>query len=132
MKTIFLILLLAVICCSQESQTYLIYKDKLPVSLSVVKAKGVKIIADAGGQPFRITSWTQPSNTSYFIVNIVPQNSTEIDFLANWEQQEIIKLIKIFDVVTLYDSRIGGYRRKGVTTKINDLPSDFYIEISTP
>jgi len=130
MKTIFLMLALAIVCYSQESEVYLIYKDKLPISLDIVKAKGIKTITEAGGQPFRITHWVQAPNTNYFLISIVPRNQTEINFFTDLISNNYILPISAGNVVTKH-TRFGD-RQIWEEMKFNDLPDDFNIEISTP
>ena len=138
----FLALLLS-ISAYAETRTYLVYrKDNFPQDRYLLTASpqefktfigtGEKNIDEAGGQPFRITSYEISTNGNYSLWTVTFKDTTEKRSIDSMERQGYITLLSSMDVVT---ENIGN--RGTVTSAIYNktlaiMPTDFYkIEIST-
>lgn len=151
MKKVFFILLLTVIYVQAielgtKSYTILIDIPKLEAegyTPAQLLAKGKKTIQEANGQPFRLTRLVNAKslpikvsgqlvkeNTNYFRILIVPNTQTEVNFFKLLKQNDIAEVIQAGNIITRRN-RLGEFI-EWESIKVNDLPSDFYIEISTP
>lgn len=136
MKKIFAILLLTVIYVEAielgtKSYIILIGVPKLEEegwTLATVKAKGLKLIEEAGGQPFRLTNHFRAPNTNYFLITVVPKTQVEVDYFKSAKDKGIAKVISSGDVITKR-TRFGDIQVwEGM--RFNDLPEDFYRDFS--
>jgi hypothetical protein len=138
MKKLIAILFLSITCVQAielgtKSYTILIDIPKLEEegwTLATIKNKGLKLIEEAGGQPFRLTHHFRAPNTNYFLIWVVPKTQTEVDYFKSAKNKGIAKIISSGDVVTK-QTRFGNIQ-VWEKIKINDLPEDFHVVESTP
>lgn len=94
---------------------------------------GKKTIGEAGGQPFRVTSYQISPSGKYALLSVTLKDEDEKWRYNSMVNQNYIVPLSTMDVVGVYDSRIGGYRTEVVFQELADLPTDYYqVTVSTP
>jgi hypothetical protein len=144
-KTAFVILsILSIVATSfAQTRTYLVYTEHFPQDRYRTSADGATLatysrfdaigavnVKDAGGQPFRMTSYRKSSNPKYAIYTISP-NRTRLRHLNSMEEKGYIKLLETMDVVSEYHPERGGCLLKSRKEFYGTLPYDFYVLTST-
>lgn len=142
-KVIAIILLAAVGVWAQETRTYLVRRaeyfpdDKFlytpsPTEYRYFKALGRQNISEAGGQPFRMTSYTISPTGKYAIWSVTFSNENEknkVDALASTGE---VVLLSSASLVGVFNHQRGVVTEM-LTEKLADLPTDFFsVDISTP
>ena len=94
---------------------------------------GKKSITEAGGQPFRMTSYEINYDGKYALWNVSFKDEDERWHIGSMERQGYIVMLSSSDVITTYDPRLGGNRTELEFKELAYLPTDFYkVEVSTP
>jgi hypothetical protein len=94
---------------------------------------GKKDIDEAGGQPFRVTTYEINYDGKYALWNISFKDEDERWHLDSMERQGYIVALSTMEVVEAYDPRRGGNVKEAVFTPLGEMPTDYYaVEVSTP
>ena len=123
-----------------ETCTYLVYrKDNFPQDryLYMVSPQeyklfadtGKKSIDDAGGQPFRLTSYEINYSGAYALWTVTYADNDEKWHIDSMEKQGYIVLLSSIDVVSV-DYGPHGKVQEAISSYLMSLPTDYY-QVST-
>ena len=142
-KSLFLLLLSA--SAFAETRTYLVYREDnfpqnrylltiSPKEFKTFSDTGKKTITEAGGQPFRMTSYNLNYNGKYALWTISFKDDDEKWHMDSMEKKGYMVLLSSGEVVSTYNPQKGGnvieYIGSGELAK---MPTDFYkVNTSTP
>lgn len=132
-----LLLLFPQILCAVETRTYLVYRrdnfpqDRYLSSYSPLEYQrfidlGKKTIADAGGQPYRITSYEINFDGKYALWTITYQTEDEKWHIDSMEKQGYIMLLSSCEVVQQWNPQINYVETVLNTSTLSQLPTDYY------
>lgn len=142
-KALLLVFLLPV-CAAAETRVYLVKRaenfpqDRYLIRLSPQEYKtfvstGKKSMVEAGGQPFRLTSYDISYDGKYALWTVSFKDEDEKWHLDSMESKGYIVLLSSMDVSEVYDPRQGGNRTEFVSAELATLPTDYYaVAVSTP
>lgn len=127
-----------------ETRTYLVYrKDNFPQDRYLYTASpqefktfidtGKKTITEAGGQPFRITSYEISWDGKYALWNVSHKDDTEKWHIDSMEQQGYIVLLSSMDIISENMGNRGIVTSGVYSGELSKIPTDFYrVAMSTP
>jgi len=133
-----------VVLLQGETRTYLVKRaehfpqDRFvekwsPLEYRLFVNTGKKTIEEAGGQPFRITSYAINYDGKYALMSVTAKDEDEKWHYDSMESKGYIVLLSTMDTVSNYDPQLGGYRTEAVSSRLSELPTDYYqVEVSTP
>jgi hypothetical protein len=127
-----------------ETRTYLVKRaedfpqDRYLLVISPQEYKnftdtGKKSIKDAGGQPYRVTSYEINYSGKYALWTVSFANDDERWHIDSMEKQGYIVLLSSMDIVDRFDPRRGGIVQEAEYQTLAALPTDYYqVAVSTP
>ena len=140
---LFVVAVLLASALAAETRTYLVYrKDNFPQDRYLLTASplefkyfietGKKDMGEAGGQPFRITSYEISYDGKYALWTVSYLDEDEHWRIDSMENKKYIVLLSSSEVVSVYEPRVGKYRLEVNNNHLAELPTDFYqVSIST-
>ena len=144
----FFLFLLSVKCylfAGETTYTYLIFVSSYPTGDKVDIPIGSKRplhenLSEKGYAshpiPLKKTRTLTYPNTNYMILKVTPSSDSEDNFIKGQVTSGRIKLLWVSEYVDSFNPVRGGYEKKVLQTRYEELPSDinkdWSVEVSTP